>query len=89
MEIYNKDLEKFDVVDNVTGMMTTSVQISPEFFKLCKENSIKFVEAMRTGISVLLAEKGIREYDNHLTIYRRLLILQEQMRKNNELIAEL
>ena len=89
MEIYNKELEKFEVIDNVIGMMTTSVQISPEFFKLCKENNIKFVEAMRTGISILLAEKGVRDYDNKLTIYRRLMILQEQMKKNNDLIADL
>ena len=51
--------------------ITTTVRISPEFYRLCKEHHIKFSEAMRVGISVLLAEKGVMEYDNTLNIVRR------------------
>ena len=50
----------------------TSVLISPDFFNLCKVNHIRFSEAMRVGISILLAERGIKEYDNSLNIVRRV-----------------
>jgi len=56
----------------------TSVQISPEFYKLCKQHFIRFSDAMRTGISILLAEKGIVEYDNKLNITRRVDELKQK-----------
>ena len=49
----------------------TSVRISPEFYELCKKHRIQFSEAIRVGISVILAERGVREYDNNLNIVRR------------------
>lgn len=51
--------------------MRTTVLISPEFYELCKNNHIKFSEAVRVGISIMLAEKGVAEYDNKLNIVRR------------------
>jgi len=48
------------------------VNISPEFYRLCKEHRIKFSEALRVGISLMLAEKGVSEYDNRLNITRKL-----------------
>lgn len=56
----------------------TSVRISPEFHKLCYDNNIRFAEAMRVGISILLAEKGLIEYDNNITIVRRYAELQRK-----------
>jgi len=53
------------------SLIRTSVNISPEFYKLAKENYIMFSEAMRVGIAILLAEKGIAPYDNRLNIVRR------------------
>ena len=50
----------------------TSVKISPEFYELCQKHRIKFSEAIRVGISILLAERGEREYDNSLNIVRRV-----------------
>lgn len=50
----------------------TSVKLSPEFYDLCKTHFISFTEAMRIGISIVLAEKGVREYDNNLNIVRRI-----------------
>ncbi len=49
----------------------TSVRISPEFYELCKKNRIQFSEAMKVGISIMLAERGVSEYDNNLNIVRR------------------
>jgi len=48
----------------------TTVLMSPEFYNLSKQHGIKFSEALRVGTSVLLAEKGILEYDNKLNIVR-------------------
>jgi len=48
----------------------TSVQISPSLFELAREHNIKWVDAMRVGISIMLAEKGVREYENNLNIVR-------------------
>ena len=49
----------------------TSIRINPEFYELCKKHRIQFSEAIRVGIAVMLAEKGVAEYDNKLNIVRR------------------
>ena len=51
-------------------MITTSVRISPEFHKACRKHFISFTEALRRGIALMLAEKGVIEYDNDLNIVR-------------------
>lgn len=53
-------------------MITTSVRISPEFRELCIKHYINFSEALRRGIALMLAEKGVRDYDNDLNIVRRV-----------------
>jgi len=58
-------------------LIRTSVNITPEFYELCKNNRIKFSEAMRIGISIMLAEKGISEYDNNLNIVRKMYMFQK------------
>ena len=60
-------------------MIRTTILISPEFYKLCKENFIKFSDAMRVGISICLAEKGVKEYDNKLNVYRKMLKYQDEL----------
>ena len=62
-------------------MITTSVRISPEFHSLCIEHSISFSEALRTGISLILAEKGVREYDNNLNVFRKMTLFREELEK--------
>jgi hypothetical protein len=59
-------------------MKMTSVLVSPEFYELCKNNQIKFSDAMRAGISILLAEKGVKEYDNNLNVYRRMNLYKKE-----------
>lgn len=49
----------------------TSVKISPEFYDLCKRHQVRFSEAIKVGISILLSERGLQEYDNRLNIVRR------------------
>ncbi len=51
---------------------TICTTISEEFFNLCKENNIKWSEAIRIGIAVLLGEKGVRKYKNTLNMQRMI-----------------
>jgi hypothetical protein len=57
----------------------TSILISDEFYHLCKINAIKFSEALRIGISLILAEKGVKEYDNKLNISRKVSLLSKEL----------
>ena len=74
----------------VEKYITTSVMVSEEFYKQCKQYNIKFVDAMRTGISILLAEKGEIDYDNRLNIWRKMQYFRKQaeeaLQKINQLV---
>ena len=82
-------IDKKIVTKYARAWVRTTVLISPEFYRLCKDNRIKFSEAMRMGISLALAEKGIKEYDNNLNIVRKrtklLKELEETAQKLNQL----
>jgi len=67
----------------------TSVLISPEFYNLCKKHFIKFSEAMRVGISIMLAERGEIEYDNTLNIVRRVAELKKKAAEYAQQAADL
>ena len=56
-----------------------SISISKEFDELQKEHQISWTEAARVGMSVLLAEKGVAEYDNNLNLYRRMRAYQKMV----------
>lgn len=72
-----------------SGKIQTSVLVSQEFFNLCKTNNIKFSEALRVGISILLADAGILEYDNNLNVMRKLNFFRKELEKTNLKIEEL
>ena len=65
----------------VHGQIQTSVLISQEFYKLCKERNIKLSEALRVGVALMLAECGNIEYDNNLNISRKIVLLRENLEK--------
>ena len=67
---------KYIIYTMASPTIQTSVNISPDYYDLCKKNYIKFTEAMRVGISVILAEKGIKEYDNKLNLVREFQLLK-------------
>ena len=73
----------------VNNLIQTSVLISEEFFHLCKQHEIKFSEAMRVGISIMLAERGISEYDNKLNISRKISLLRQELEKTSQELNEL
>tara|TARA_Y100000310_G_C19967831_1_gene484111 strand:+ start:196 stop:444 length:249 start_codon:yes stop_codon:yes gene_type:complete len=67
----------------------TSVNISPDLYKLCRQHKIKFSEGLRRGISLMLAEMGISEYDNKLNIVRRCNELKIKAAESLQKLADL
>ena len=64
--------------------VTTSVTISPEFHELCRTHNISFSEATRVGIALILAEKGIKEYNNNLNIVRKITLLRTKLEETSQ-----
>lgn len=56
-----------------------SISVSSEFSNLAREHGMSWSEAARIGMAVLLAEKGVREYDNNLNIFRKLNLVRQTM----------
>ena len=71
------------------GRVTTSVTVSPEFFTLAKEQHVGFSEAIRVGLAVMFAEKGIKQYDNKLNLYRKMVAFQKKTEELSEEVAHL
>jgi len=67
----------------------TSVNVSPEFHTLCKQHHIQFGEALRVGISLLLADKGVVEYSNNIQVVRKITSLREQLEEISQKYYEL
>ena len=61
----------------VTAKISTTTSF--EFYQLAKQHKIKFSEALRVGISLMLAEQGIKEYDNNLQLFRRMRTYQAKV----------
>lgn len=70
-------------------MITTSIRISPDFWELCRKNNISFSEACRVGISIMLSERGIIEYDNNLNIVRRASKATQMLSEKSQELEEL
>lgn len=66
------------------GRITTSVTISPMFFELAKQHHISFTEALRVGLALIFAEKGIADYDNSLNIFRKMQILNKKLEETSQ-----
>ena len=60
-----------------------------KFFLLAKEHHIPWSEALRVGISIILAEKGVVDYDNKLNFMRRIEKLSDLIGKQSQEIEEL
>lgn len=69
--------------------ITTSITISPEFYELCNVHNIGFSEGARVGIAILLAEKGVKEYDNNLNIFRKFDALRLKLEETAQKLADL
>ncbi len=71
------------------GMIQTTVLLTPEFNELRKTHHITLSEAVRVGISILLAERGVREYDNNLNIVRQVNIFKQRAGEYAQKAADL
>lgn len=67
----------------------TTINISPEMYKLCYENRIRFSDAFRIGAAMMLADKGVIEYDNKLNLMRKLNQMREMMEKTSQELFDL
>ncbi len=71
------------------GLIQTTVLISPEFNDLRKKHQITLSEALRVGISIILAERGEIEYDNKLNITKRCAELKIKAAKYAQAAANM
>lgn len=83
------NLNQLPKTRRIHGQVQTSVLISQNFYNLCKQHHIKFSEATRVGISLLLADKGVIEYDNNLNLKRKLDQLRLQLERTSQEFYEL
>lgn len=58
-----------------------SISISREFAQLAEEHHISWSEAARIGMAVILGDKGVREYDNQLNLFRKMKSIQNNMQE--------
>jgi hypothetical protein len=68
MEEQEKQVEKVEKKE--TNQKIISASISKEFYEIARARGISWSEAMRIGLAILFAEKGIKEYKNDITISR-------------------
>jgi len=69
--------------------LITTVQVSQDFYDLSRKYGIKFSEALRVGIAMLLAERGVLEYDNNLNVVRRLSQTINKLSETSQELYEL
>ena len=73
------------------GRITTSVTVSPDFFMLAKQHHLSFTEAIRIGLALMFAERGVKDYDNKLNLYRKMQVFQqktEELTRENEVLMD-
>ena len=62
------------------------ISISREFEQLAEDNKISWSEAARVGMAMMLADLGLKEYDNNLNLFRKMNFFKTEMEKLMEKI---
>ena len=70
-----------------TSHITTT--ISTEFKELLEQHHIKRSEALRVGCALLLAERGVKEYDNNLLLMRKLNATRQLLEQKSQELEDL
>jgi len=65
-----------------------STTISDELAKKARESRIKWSEALRVGIGVILAEMGDDNYTGGINVYRKINKLTEILEDTQKELAE-
>jgi len=73
-------------ISNMAVIKTISV--SPDFEELRKQNGLSWSEAARVGMSLLLAERNVKDYDNNLNLYRKMQFFKEEYEKLSHRLQE-
>jgi len=63
---------------------TVSASISKEFYDLAKARGISWTEAIRVGLAILFAERGIKEFQTPINKQRITAIFNLISQKENE-----
>lgn len=58
-----------------------TISISKEYDELQRQYGLSWTECARVGLSVMLAERGVTDYDNNLNLYRKMLFYRTEMEK--------
>lgn len=66
-----------------------SISVSLEFHQLAKQHKISWSEAARVGLSLILAERGVADYDNQLNIFRRMSLLGKKLSDTSQELFDL
>lgn len=66
-----------------------SISVSPELSKLAKDNKVGWSEAARVGMSLLLAERGVKDFDNSLNVVRKMRIFQKIAEETSQELNEI
>ena len=66
-----------------------SVSVSLEFDNLTRIHKISLTEACKIGTSILLREKGLKEYDNRINILREIDAARAKISSMADVITEL
>jgi hypothetical protein len=65
-----------------------SISVSPELSQLAEQMRISWTEAARVGMSVMLAEMGVQEYDNDLNLFRKMTSYKQKLEELMQRAAE-
>lgn len=65
------------------------ISVSAEFEKLAKQYGLSWSNAARVGMSILLADLNLVDYDNDINVIRRLRLLAKDSDNKLKQIAEL
>ena len=66
-----------------------SISVSREFADLAREYKVSWTEAARIGMSIMLSDMGLVEYDNKLNLVRKMKKFQEIAEFANQKLADL
>jgi predicted nucleotidyltransferase len=58
-----------------------SISISSEFDELSKKHHISWSEASRIGMSIMLGDIGVKEYDNNLNLVRKVKLFEQKLKE--------
>jgi len=63
------------------GTEIKSISVSRELADQAREHKISWSEAARRGMAMMLADLGVKEYDNNLNLYRKMNFFREELEK--------